>query len=128
MKKKREEAEKRFREHCEELAETCLCSVGVREYHVYIGSFGELVNISNKLEYHVEPKEEIGGEEVISITLKEIYEQVKKMWGSNYWFDSKTYTPMITVFDESPMRSKIYQCGNYGDGLWVKLGEIQGYA
>lgn len=113
---------------CEKMSETCLFSVTVREFHVYLGSFSELVNISNKLTYHVEPVEEMGGEETIYITLKEIYEQVKEMCSRVNCINGKTYTPMITVFDEAPMRSTIYQCGNYGEGCWVKLGEIQGYA
>jgi hypothetical protein len=128
MQKKRDEREQRWKEQCEKMGETCLFSVTVREFHVYLGSFSELVNISNKLKYHVEPDEEMGGEQTIYITLKEIYEQVKAMYSRVNCIDGKTYTPIITVFDESPMRSTIYQCGNYGEGCWVKLGEIQGYA
>lgn len=127
IQKKRAEREKRWQEQCEKMGETCLSSVTVREFHAYLGSFSELVNISNKLKYHVEPLEEIGGEETIYITLKEIYEQVKEIYGRVNCTNCKTYTPIITVFDESPMRSTIYQCGNYSEGCWVKLGEIQGY-
>lgn len=128
IKNKRDEREKRWQERCEKIGETCLFSVTVREFHVYLGSFSELVNISNKLKYHVEPMEEMGGEETIYITLKEIYEQVKVMYGRVSQIDGKERTPIITVFDEAPMRSTIYQCGNYSEGCWVKLGEIQGYA
>lgn len=124
IQKKRDEREKRWQERCEKIGETCLFSVTVREFHVYLGSFSELVNISNKLKYHVEPMEEMGGEETIYITLKEIYEQVKEMCS----IDGNVYEPLITVFDEGAMRTQIYQCGNYSDGCWVKLGEIQGYA
>lgn len=131
MKKRREDADKRFREQCESLANIDLYSATVRMFHVYLGSFDELVNISNELNYHVDKPEEFGGDEVIHIKLKEIYEQVKEKYGHDITFGAqigRVFVPMITVFDESPMRSKIYQCGNYGDGLWVKLGEIQGYA
>lgn len=128
MQKMRDEQAKRWKEACEKMGETCLWSVTVREFHVYLGSFSSLVNISDELKYHVEPLEEMGGEETIYITLKEIYEQVKAMNNKMVCIDGIEYIPMITVFDEAPMRSTIYQCGNYGDGCWVKLGEIQGYA
>lgn len=128
MQKMRDEQAKRWKEACEKMGETCLWSVTVRQFHVYLGSFGELVNISDKLKYHVEPVEEAGGEETVYITLKEIYEQVKVMYGRVSQFDGKERTPMITVFDEGAMHSRIYQCGNYGEGCWVKLGEVQGYA
>lgn len=125
------EREKRWKEQCEKMGEMCLWSVTVREFHVYLGSFGELVNISSELKYHIDTPEEFGGEEVIHIKLKEIYEQVKEKYGHDIKFGvmiGGVFVPMITVFDESPMRSTIYQCGNYGEGCWVKLGEIQGYA
>ena len=121
IQKKRDEREKRWQEQCEKMGETCLFSVTVREFHVYVGGFGSLINVSALLKYHVDKPEEFGGEEVIHIKLKEIYEQVKSI------IDGIS-SPMITVFDESPSRTRIYQCGNYSEGCWVKLGEIQGYA
>ncbi len=110
-----------------EIEEICLHSVSVREFHIYIGSFGNLINISDKIKYHVETIEEMG-EEVIYITLKEVYEQVLELFKKTSPIKGEKLSPFITVFDESPSRTRIYQCGNYGDGYWVKLGDIQGYA
>lgn len=110
-----------------EIEEVCLHSVSVREFHIYIGSFGNLINISDKIKYHVEPIEEMG-EEIISITLKEVYEQVLELFKKTSPIKGGKFSPFITVFDESPSRTRIYQYGNYGDGYWVKLGDIQGYA
>lgn len=81
---------------------------GTTATYVYKGSLRNLEKVDD-LEWR-----EVDGEEILS--LKEIYEQLK----------GKCY--MITVFVDSPLHGEIYQCGNYGDGLWVEYGTTKGYA
>ena len=79
---------------------------GTTATYVYKGSFRNLEKAD--LSWREVDEEEV-------LTLKEIYEQLK---GER----------MITVFVDSPMHGEIYQCGNYGDGLWDELGTTKGYA
>ena len=83
---------------------------------VYIGGVTNLQKITNRLDWHTKMAEDIYKEE--SLTLDEIYEQVKKRF----------YCRIITVIEESPLSGRIYQCGNYEDGKWVQYGELRGYA
>lgn len=88
---------------------------GVDSSAVYSGGLSSLVNITNQLEWHKdEENESMYGMVVEYLTLKEISEQI----GSG----------LITVMVDDPMRSKIYQFGNYFDDGWVFLGDVQGYA
>lgn len=52
------------------------------------------------------------------LTLGEIYEAVPKICRMR----------IITVIVNDPLKSIIFQCGNYEEGKWIKLGEVMGYA
>ena len=56
------------------------------------------------------------------LTLTEIYEQVKAEKGYN------GSCPLITVFVNDPMRTQVFQCNNYENGKWVRLGDFMGDA
>ncbi|MCM1508273.1 MAG: hypothetical protein NC177_14265 [Ruminococcus flavefaciens] len=51
------------------------------------------------------------------LTLDDIYRQI-----------SQKTDEIITVVVERPLDGVIYQCGNYGEGIWVKYGTTIGYA
>ena len=89
---------------------------GVDSCAVYAGGLDRLVHINNELEWHTDT-EHIAeyGMEVEYLELHEISEQIQTRG-------------LITVIVNSPMRSKIFQYGNYPDAGWVYLGEVQGYA
>ena len=88
---------------------------GVDSCAVYAGGLDRLVNITDELDWHTD-KDHVAeyGMEVEYLTLHEISEQLQKKI-------------LLTVFINSPRRSKVFQYGNYGDS-WVFLGDIQGYA
>ena len=90
----------------------------IEQTSVYLNSFGELENITGELPWHKECVDALYME-VSSMTLHEISEYVRNMFGEN---------SMITVFQEDMITSNIFQWGNYKDVEWVKLGEIMGYA
>lgn len=89
---------------------------GVDSAAVYEGGLDRLVNITDSFTWHKDTEHVPEyGMEVEYLTLHEISEQYS---GHN----------LLTVFINSPMRSKVFQYGNYTDAGWVFLGEIQGYA
>lgn len=89
---------------------------GVDSCAVYKGGLGRLVNVTNALKWHRDT-EHVGeyGMEIEYLELHEISEQME-------------YRGLLTVFINSPMKSKVFQYGNYPDAGWVFLGNIQGYA
>ena len=92
---------------------------GVNECGVYIGRLSRLKDITEEIVWdHIQVNDGMYYEQ--SLTLRQIYEQVSKIAGY--------YRSIITVIQDDPMRSQIYQCNNYENGFWVKLGEVQGYA
>ena len=89
---------------------------GVDSCGVYAGGLDKLVRINNELEWHKDTEHVAEyGMEVEYLELHEISEQIKTK-------------SLLTVFVNSPMRSKVFQYGNYPDAGWVYLGDIQGYA
>lgn len=84
---------------------------------VYLGGVSCLKKVNDELNWHEEEVESLDMN-IKSLTLTEIYEQLKEVYGCQ----------IITVFVDSPMHGEIYQCGNYEDGKWVKLGSTMGYA
>lgn len=93
-------------------------SDGVDDAGVYIGGVTELENITDSLAWRKVSVPE-HGYYAECLTLREIYEQVSS---------SHNVSPIITVFQDSPLSGEIYQCGNYEDGKWVKHGTTKGYA
>lgn len=83
---------------------------------VYLGGFEHLDRVTDKLNWHTEFVEGLDMD-VSTLTLTEIYEQLKRM-----------SSRIITVFVDSPLEGVIYQCGNYEEGKWVKIGTTKGYA
>jgi hypothetical protein len=82
---------------------------------VYKGGMTNLENITDTLKWNADKS----AEEYIYIpyeylTLKEISDQVGER--------------MITVIVNGPLKTTIFQYGNYLDAGWVCLGEIMGYA
>ena len=55
-------------------------------------------------------------DEVSRFTLDEIYQAYKDQ------------SKMIYVVCDSGLRGAIYRCGNYGEGIWQKYADTQGYA
>ena len=96
---------------------------GVETCGVYSGGFSRLKDITGLLVWNLSEEPDFGYKEY-SLTLREIYDQLSGGTGQfcGYEYD------LITVFQDSPMRSDIYQCNNYGSGVWVKIGVVMGYA
>lgn len=91
---------------------------GVNETSVYIGSFNNLRDVTCLLPWHDSPHFATG-ESTKSVTLGEIAE----------WIETEApKARMATVFVVGPMRTRIYQMGNYGRGIWHDMGTICGYA
>ncbi len=88
---------------------------GIDSSAVYLGGITRLKNVTDQLEWHVEESSET---DVESLTLDEIYHQCRDKFGLS----------IITVFVDSPLSGRIYQCNNYDNGLWVQYGELRGYA
>ena len=89
---------------------------GVDSCGVYMGGLDRLVQINNELDWHKDTEHVAEyGMEVEYLELHEISEQI-------------ITRRLITVIVNSPMRSKVFQYGNYPDAGWVYLGEVQGYA
>ena len=89
---------------------------GIYSTSVYKGGFNNLVNITDQLKQHSD-SEHVGeyGMEMEFLQLHEISEQVD-------------FSGLVTVIENGPLHTNIFQWGNYpGDG-WVLLGGIQGYA
>lgn len=85
---------------------------------VYQGGLDRLVNITDEIAWHKDSEHVADyGLEVEYLTLHEISEQAKTL----FKYD------LLTVIIDDPMKSKIFQWGNYGD-KWVFLGDVQGYA
>lgn len=80
---------------------------------IYIGFYDRLRNITSRIKWRSEYA--IGCGEIKRITLREIYEQART-------------DEILTVFYVSALRTDVYQCGNYKQGQWVKVGKLFGYA
>ena len=89
----------------------------VNQTSVYLGGLRNLQNITKDLFWHKEYVEGLEME-VGTLTLSEIWEYVKSSYNNQR---------IVTVFVDSTTHGDIYQCGNYEEGKWVKLGETQGY-
>ena len=89
---------------------------GIDSTTVYKGGFGHLVNITDQLTWHKD-SEHVGeyGMEIEFLELHEISDQINTMG-------------MITVIEEDPMKTNIFQWGNYPGDSWINLGSVQGYA
>ena len=89
---------------------------GMDSSAIYSGGLDQLVNITDRVNWNKD-SEHIGeyGMEIEFLTLHEISEQIKTKG-------------LLTVIENGPMRSKIFQWGNYPGEGWVYLGEVQGYA
>lgn len=84
---------------------------------IFTGSVadGSLKPISlSVLEWNTEPDRD---ENFRYLTLDGIYRQIS----------GKT-DEIITVVVERPLDGVIYQCGNSGEGVWIKQGTTRGYA
>lgn len=81
-----------------------------------------LMDITDELPWHYE---EVNGFDFISLTLAEIYEEVKRIYEDDEdWQDNN----IITVLCTSPLDGIIYQCNNYAEGEWYTQGALYGYA
>lgn len=88
---------------------------GITSAAIYYNGLDRLVNASDRVVWHKDAEHIMEyGQEVEYLELHEISEQIKH--------------GLITVIINDPMRSKIFQWGNYPDQGWVFLGEVQGYA
>ena len=88
---------------------------GVNDTAVYLGGLSNLQKITQNVKWHKDTEHE--GEYGMLVehsTLHEISEQFKES--------------MITVIVNGPMRTKVFQYGNYPGKGWIYLGNIQGYA
>lgn len=81
---------------------------------VYIGFLDRLVYVGNILKWNEEEVKEIG-EKFTFLTLREIREQLEGAM-------------IVTVIVNRPTSGAVYQCGNYKDNEWYKIGELNGYA
>ncbi len=114
--------------------QTDLNDVGFYEFDtvnavaVYLGGFTDLKKINDKLVWNNDKKaaEMFGLTEAKHLTLKEIYEQIKKIFGAEH--NGRTLTPVITVITDGPLEGTIYTCNNHGEGIWEKTGTTRGYA
>lgn len=95
---------------------------------VYKGGFSDLEKINDELSWKEdeETAEYIGLSEMRYLSLNEIYNQVREIYGHDY--KGKIRTPLITVIIDEPLRGTIYQCNNHSEGVWEKIGETRGYA
>ena len=89
---------------------------GVTQSSVYCNGFGNLINVTDGLEWRQEWYEGFGV--IQKLTLSEIAQQLAAENGGC----------LITVFENDPGHCEIFQCNNYEKGRWVRLGKIQGYA
>ena len=89
---------------------------GIGSTTVYKGGFGHLINITDQLAWHKD-FEHTGeyGMEIEFLELHEISDQINTIG-------------MVTVIEEDPMKTNIFQWGNYLGGNWINLGSVQGYA
>lgn len=89
---------------------------GISSTSVYKGGFNNLVNITDQLKWHSD-SEHVGeyDTEIEFLQLHEISEQVD-------------YSGLVTVIENGPLHTKIFQWGNYPGEGWILLGEVQGYA
>ena len=95
---------------------------------VYRGGLSDLIKINDELEwkYDEEAAEKLEINELKYLSLNNIYEQVKSLYGEIY--KGKIHTPLITVIIDEPLRGTIYQCNNHSEGVWEKIGDTRGYA
>ena len=84
---------------------------------VYTGGLTQLVNVTNRIDWHEEFREDLFME-IGTITLKEIAEQLTV---------GKAKAPLITVIVNNPRGTDVYQYGNYNDNSWYRLGNLCGY-
>lgn len=89
-------------------------SIG-EEPFVYIGGFGNLQPATLLLKFRIVQRDDW---EFFALRLEEIYDQLKDK------------ASIITVFNQSQsaLNCDIFQCGNYDEGKWVKMGTVMGYA
>ena len=88
---------------------------GIDSSAVYYNGLDRLVNASDRITWHKDSEHVMEyGQEIEYLELHEISEQIKH--------------GIITVIVNDPMRTKIFQYGNYPGEGWVLLGKIQGYA
>jgi len=88
---------------------------GIDDTAVYLGGLSNLQKITQNVKWHKDTEHEGEYGMVVEYsTLHEISEQFKES--------------MITVIVNGPMRTKVFQYGNYPGAGWIYLGNIQGYA
>lgn len=88
---------------------------GITFTTIYYNGLDRLVNANDRVVWHKDTEHVPEyGMEVEFLELHEISEQIKHR--------------LITVIVSDPMRTKIFQWGNYPDSGWVYLGDVQGYA
>lgn len=95
---------------------------------VYLGGFNDLRKINKELKWRLDEDaaKALSMPEVKYLTLSEVYEQVKEMYGKDIL--GKTRVPLITVIIDEPLKGTIYMCSNHEEGIWEKVGETKGYA
>ena len=91
---------------------------GVDMTSIYLNGFNGLIDVTKQAPWRHQLIE-WAGEAWETLTLDEIYQHFAK--------DGQERA-MITVFCNGPGKCRIFQCGNYKNGKWVKLGEVMGYA
>ena len=96
---------------------------GVNECGVYTGGLTHLKDITDMLVWNVHENDEMAYMDE-HLTLREIFEQVSSNKGRFTGYGNC----LITVIQDDPMRSSVYQCNNYKRGQWVHLGNVMGYA
>ena len=87
---------------------------GVSSAAVYVGFFDGLKNVTDMLKWRVSKEgSEMCYDPYEILSLAEIREQLKPR--------------IITVFDVGPLAGRVYQTGNYSDGGWYQVGDLDGY-
>lgn len=99
----------------QDLSNVVVSDNSVDKFAVYIGGLTRLKDISKELIYNTKY---VRGYPMTEISLKKIQKQAEALG----------YTDLITVIVDEPLKGAIYQYGNYGDGLWHKIGDTIGYA
>lgn len=82
----------------------------------FVTSNEPILDITEELLWHRTEEE---GYEFIYLTLAEIYAETKVLYDGS---------SNITVVYESPLDGVVYQCNNYEEGEWFKIGVLYGYA
>lgn len=92
---------------------------GVTATDVYAGGLNNMAKVTASIQWRKpDPDYPELGEYA---TLSDIHDSYKAITGASA-------NIILTVFENGPTHCNIFQCGNYKEGRWVKLGSVMGYA